>query len=368
VQAAERVQNARVFQQGNRVVVEYDLTGDKPVEVRVSLKAKGESFSADKLHLEGDFGKNVAPGKKRLVWNVLQDYPRGFSGEYVWDISAGGGAGNDPVTGMALVEIPAGCFQMGDTFGDGIAKEEKPVHEVCVDGFSIGKYEVKVGEFRKFVNATNYRTEAEKGDGCFALGSDGKWAKQSSVNWKNPGFSQTDKHPVVCVSWNDAAEFGEWLTKQSGRTFRLPTEAEWEYAARGGTSGRNYWGNGTDDACRYANVADRKFKQKFSGATIHECDDGYLYTAPAGSYKPNGFGLYDMIGNVWEWTGDWFGESYYGDSPRNNPQGPSSGALRVIRGGSWRSRPADVRTSSRRERTPGHRFSYLGFRLVSPVQ
>jgi formylglycine-generating enzyme required for sulfatase activity len=320
------------------------------------------------LHLEGDFGKNVAPGKKRLVWNVLQDYPRGFSGEYIWDISAGGGGGNDAVTGMELVAVPAGCFQMGDTFGDGIAKEEKPVHEVCVDGFSMGKYEVKVGEFRKFVNATNYRTEAEKGDGCIAVGTDGKWAKQSSVSWKSPGFSQTDNHPVVCVSWNDATEYSQWLSRQSGRRYRLPTEAEWEYAARGGTSGRNYWGNGTDDACTYANVGDRTAKRKFSGWTTHDCDDGHLYTAPAGSYRPNAFGLYDMIGNAWEWTQDWYSEGYYSNSPRSNPQGPSSGSYRVLRGGGWPNLPANVRASIRSGITPDSRNNYLGFRLVSPVQ
>lgn len=343
--AAERIQNARTFQQGNRVTVEYDLTGDKPAEVRVSLKAKGESFSADKLHLEGDYGKNVSPGRKRLVWNVLQDYPRGFSGEYVWDISAGGGGGSDPVTGMEFVAVPGGCFQMGDTFGDGIAKEEKPVHEVCVDGFSMGKYEVTNAQYRRF--KPGYSSGDYKGN---------------SLNG--------DNQPVVNVSWNDAVEYAGWLSRQSGKTYRLPTEAEWEYAARGGTSTRNYWGNGKDDACSYANVHDLTSKRAFSDFTWehHNCDDGYAVTAPVGSFRPNAFGLYDMMGNAWEWTGDWFDSSYYGNSPRNNPQGPSSGSNRVNRGGSWNNKPAFVRASIRNHNTPVYRYNILGFRLVSPVQ
>jgi formylglycine-generating enzyme required for sulfatase activity len=273
---------------------------------------------------------------------------------------------SDPTTGMEFVSVPGGCFRMGDSFGDG-EPDEYPVHEVCVDGFSMGKYPVTVGEFRKFVNDTGYRTEAEKGGGCFTVQPDGKWPKTPSANWKNPGFSQADRHPAVCISWNDANEFSKWLTRKGGRTYRLPTEAEWEYAARAGTTGRNYWGNRDDDVCKYANVSDQSAKGKYPGWKIFDCDDGHTYTAPVGSYKPNAFGLYDMMGNAWQWTGDWYGEDYYEESPRKNPQGPTTGRRRVPRGGSWRSSSTHVRASLRIH-PPASQSAGVGFRLVSPVQ
>ncbi len=267
---------------------------------------------------------------------------------------------------MDFVSVPRGCFQMGDSFGDG-EKDEKPVHEVCVDGFSMGKYAVTVGQFRTFVNATGYRTEAEKGEGCLAIDKQGQWSRQPSATWKNPGFSQDDSHPVVCVSWDDAISFNKWLTSK-GRTYRLPTEAEWEYAARAGTSSRNFWGNSVDEACKYANVTDRAAsKAQFVRLSAHNCDDGFVFTAPVGSYRPNPFGLYDMMGNVWQWTGDWYGESYYSVSPRNNPQGPLSGTRRVSRGGSWRSSSEHVR-SSLRVHPPAGPSAGVGFRLASPIQ
>ncbi len=271
----------------------------------------------------------------------------------------------DPTMSIEFVQVPAGCFRMGDIYGDG-KDDERPIHEVCLDAFNMAKYSVTVGQFRKFVEATGYVTDSEKGGGCITVDSNGRWSKVSSANWKNPGFSQTDSHPVVCVSWNDAAEFCKWLTRQSGRTYRLPTEAEWEYAARAGTSGRNYWGDSPDDACKYANVNDRSAAgTKLRKRTTHDCDDGYAFTAPVGSYKPNAFGLYDMMGNVWQWTGDWYSAGYYRISPRMNPRGPASGLRRVPRGGSWRSSSEHVRAALR-VHPPTGQTAGVGFRLVSP--
>ncbi len=282
-------------------------------------------------------------------------------------IAGGESTFTDPAVGMEFIAVPAGCFQMGDSFGDG-GSDEKPVHEVCVDGFSMGKYAVTVGQFRAFIKATGYRTDAENGGGCITVDSNGRWSKVSWASWKNPGFSQTDSHPVVCVSWNDAAEFSKWLTRQSGRTYRLPTEAEWEYTARAGATGRNFWGDNADDACKYANVSDLSAaKNKLLKRTTHNCDDGHVFTAPVGSYRPNAFGLYDMMGNVWQWTGDWYEEGYYSHSPKNNPQGPSSGPCRVPRGGSWRSSSENVRVSLR-VHPPSSQTSGVGFRLVSPFR
>ncbi|MBI5749278.1 MAG: formylglycine-generating enzyme family protein, partial [Nitrospinae bacterium] len=250
----------------------------------------------------------------------------------------------DTVTGMELIFVKGGCYQMGDTFGDG-ESDEKPMHEVCVDDFYMGKYEVTVGEFRGFVNATGYRTDAEKNtggvNGCFAYDQDDKekqWNWREWASWKRPNKYQEneDNHPVACISWNDAKAFIEWMGRKSGKNYRLPTEAEWEYAARGGTTGRNYWGNSKEEACRYANVADRtKLPGGSSWNDKHECDDGYAFASPVGRFQANAFGLYDMMGNVWEWCSDWYADDYYRKSPKNNPEGVNSGQSRVIRGGSW---------------------------------
>lgn len=280
-----------------------------------------------------------------------------------------------------MVKVKGGCFQMGDTFGDG-NKEEKPVHEVCVDGFSMGKYEMTVGQFRAFVEETGYVTDAEKntgGDnGCWTLERDssGAWSGgyKKWASWRKPLQAELqpveEQHPVSCVSWNDVAAFIAWLNRNSGRSYRLPTEAEWEYAARAGTSTRNYWGNGKNDACRYANVADQSPLPSGSNwpGEKHECNDGYTFVAPVGRFQPNTFGLYDMIGNVWEWTADWYGSDYYGQSPKQNPQGPISGSIRVNRGGSCCNSPAYVRAANRSFDGPAYRDYRLGFRLVAPVQ
>ncbi len=250
----------------------------------------------------------------------------------------------DTVTGMELIFVKGGCYQMGDTFGDG-GGDEKPMHEVCVDDFYMGKYEVTNEQFRKF------RPDHNSND--------------------YSGFSlNNDNQPVVYVSYEDAVAYAEWLSQKTGKKYRLPTEAEWEYAARGGTRSRNYWGDNKDDACKYANVHDRTSKSAFKDWTWenHNCDDGYKVTAPVGRFQPNAFGLYDMMGNVWEWVADWYDENYYRNSPKNNPKGASSGQYRVLRGGSWFYRPMNLRTAGRIRFVPTIRDFSVGFRLASPAQ
>jgi formylglycine-generating enzyme required for sulfatase activity len=269
----------------------------------------------------------------------------------------------DPVTGMGFVLVKGGCYQMGNTFGDGLA-EEKPAHEVCLNDFNLGKYEVTVGDFRTFVNETGYRTDAERGDGCFVYKGD-KFVRESNKNWRDPGFSQDDRHPVVCVSWNDAKAFADWMKGKGGREYRLPTEAEWEYAAR--SRGKDYkysWGNESP----VGNLADVSLKRQFPGRPssfpIWEgYDDGYVFTAPVGKFAPNELGLYDLTGNVWEWVSDWYDENYYKNSPKENPQGPGSGQLKVLRGGSWDAFPRSVRASFRNYLDLSDRYGFLGFRL-----
>ena len=247
---------------------------------------------------------------------------------------------------MEMVNVPGGCFQMGDTFGAGHS-DEKPVHEVCVSDYAIGKYDVTVGQFRAFVTAAGYSTEAEKGDGCY--GWNGKALEKSSrYNWKNLGFTQADTHPVACVSWNDATAYTRWLSGQSGKNYRLPTEAEWEYACRSGGKNEKYCGGNDIDAVAWYSVN--------SGKTTH----------PAGQKQPNGLGIYDMSGNVLQWTSDW--HDNYGNSARNDPQGPSSGSIRLLRGGDWGGGAVLARAAFRYISLPDFSLSSFGFRLVSPVQ
>ena len=345
---AAEVKNTVVRQVGNRGQFTYDLLGDEPeAEVDVTLTIQGKEYKAADLHLEGDCGK-VKTGRGRVIWwNILQDFPRGLGAGVKWRVEVGGKEFKDAATGMEFIRIKGGCFEMGDTFGGGEA-DEKPVHSVCVDDFYLGKYEVTVGQFRKFVQDTDYKTEAEKGDGSFVW-KGSKWEKERGASWRSPGFSQDDNHPVVCISWNDAQAFKEWLSRSSGKSYRLPTEAEWEYAARSGGKREKYAGTSND-----AELGEYAWYFANSGSTTH----------PAGQKRPSGLGLYDMTGNVWEWCRDWYGEEYYAESPKDNPRGPSSGTYRVLRGGSWLFYPRLVRAANRDRIYPDSRFFNLGFRLA----
>jgi formylglycine-generating enzyme required for sulfatase activity len=263
-----------------------------------------------------------------------------------------------------MVFIKGGCFQMGDIFSD-VPSNEKPVHEVCVDDFYMGKYEVTLREFRKFVKETEYRTEAEWQDGCHSWAGKGE-IKKKQFNWRNTNFPQTERDPVICVSWNDANEFIKWLNEKAGRNFRLPTEAEWEYAARSGGKKYKYsWGSGGPSE----NIADVTAVRELLGITDGEgYSDGYALTSPVGSFTPNESGLYDMSGNVSEWVADWFGKNYYRNSPKNNPKGPLHGKCKALRGGSWNPLLRLVQTTTRRCSVPGARGAWLGFRIAHPVK
>jgi formylglycine-generating enzyme required for sulfatase activity len=270
--------------------------------------------------------------------------------------------------GPKMVWIPAGSFRMGDIQGGG-DDDEKPVHRVSINRFAMSRTEVTVGEFRRFVNATGYKTEAEKGDGCYVYKSgwfvvDG-WGYVKDANWRNPYFSQGYNHPVVCVSWNDATAYVEWLSRQTGKQYRLPTEAEWEYAARAGTETARYWGNNPDEACRYANVHDRTSKKENDfWWTHHNCTDGYAKTAPVGRFKPNNFGLYDMLGNVWEWTCSLYENKYSGKEQLCLRKSPSESSHFVLRGGSWGSGAGRTRSAFRFRWQPSERDRFDGFRLA----
>lgn len=260
-----------------------------------------------------------------------------------------------------MVVIPAGSFDMGspDT-EEGRDDDEGPVRTVRVAAFALSRTEITRGQFAAFVKQTGY----DAGDTCWTF-EEGK-CREREGDWRKPGFRQDDHHPVACISWNDAQAYAKWLSRKTGRQYRLPTEAEWEYAARGKTVSSRYWGDGPDQACEYANVADKTAKAQIPGTlswVAHDCTDRFAYTAPAGRFKANAFGLTDMLGNVWEWTEDVYHDSYE-DAPADGSAWKGEGSKRALRGGSWNSDPQNVRAAIRFSNKSGLRFSIFGFRLA----
>jgi formylglycine-generating enzyme required for sulfatase activity len=259
-----------------------------------------------------------------------------------------------PITnsiGMKLVLIPAGEFLMGSPDGDDRAFDnEKPQHRVRITRpFYLGTTEVTRGQFRRFVDEAGYQTSAEKDDksGYFLSDTTGQWVQYPKPTWQNPGFEQTDEHPVVNVSWHDAVAFADWMSRKEGRTYRLPTEAEWEYACRAGTATTYSFG---DDI---ANFGENGWFGRNSGRR----------TNPVGEKRPNPFGLFDMHGNVYEWCSDGYAADYYKGSLVDDPPGPVGASDRVIRGGGW-GYPRLARSASRDYLAPGGRSNILGFRLA----
>jgi formylglycine-generating enzyme required for sulfatase activity len=288
--------------------------------------------------------------------------------------------------GMKLTFIPAGEFQMGSRLSSaqiarrfGLKAEdyenEHPLHRVKITNpFYLGVHEVTVGQFHKFVSATGDKTEPER-DGKGGYGwneSKEKFeGRNPKYNWRNTGWKQTDEHPVVNVTWNDAVGFCEWLSRKDGRKYRLPTEAEWEYACRAGTTSLYQSGDDSESLARVGNLADGTAKAKLANSsswTYIRARDGYVFTAPAGKFQPNAFGLFDMHGNVWEWCSDWYGKDYYGQSPVTDPQGPSSGTSRALRGAAWGSNPQRMRSAGRDRRGSGDRNYSIGFRVVGVLE
>jgi len=288
--------------------------------------------------------------------------------------------------GIVMVYIPHGKFTMGTAHGE---EKELPEHTVYLNGYWIGKYPVTVGQFRVFVKETGYITDSEKGEGSW-IEAGGKI--RYDVSWSAPNFKQEDSHPVICVSWNDATAYIKWISLKTGIDFSLPTEAQWERAARG-TDQRTYpWGNQAPDGS-YANFADVNYRKRFgeegrkSDANI---DDGYAQTSPGDAY-PKGqspYSVFDMAGNTIDWLYDWYDLEYYSKSPVNNPIGPvrnikrkkhnipggwASNLQRCIRGGAWTDASGELSLaagghsirSDMRERTDQYSSDdHLGFRLA----
>ena len=250
-----------------------------------------------------------------------------------------------------MVSVEGGTFMMGNISG---TSDERPLHKVTVNNFQIGEYEVTISEFKRFIDATGYKTDAEQPDtvrlkhGLPPRGIyNGSWKMDMNGN---PVNLQDTLKPVGNVSWNDAMEYCKWLSRETGKQFRLPTEAEWEYAAKGGPRSKGYTyagGNNLDEVAWY---------RENSRAYVHS----------VGQKKANELGLYDMAGNVREWCYDWYGDTYYQTSPEENPAGPDRGTRRVLRGGSFGSDAERMRISYRNQEFPYNSALDFGFRIVIP--
>lgn len=284
-----------------------------------------------------------------LAFIVIQD-PFGFMGSDSANVFKVGADGNSATNGigMTFVKIPAGSFSMGDPNGEADAR---PAHTVnLTHPFWMSEKEVTVAQFNQFKNETGYTTEAEKSGTC-DIWQNENWITDQTGAWKT--FSNSDDAPVVCVSWNDAQEFVAWLnTKVKAGTYRLPYEAEWEYSARAGGKGRYAFGDSEDQLGSYAWYKANANNQ----------------TQPVGQKRPNAWGLYDMHGNAYEWVSDWYSESYYQESPADNPQGPNGGAGRVLRGGGWAFSAFDLSVAKRNFWTSSSRNTNIGFRVVKDIE
>ena len=249
-------------------------------------------------------------------------------------------------TKMKFRRIPGGNFLMGSPSSEGGRSGNERQHTVSVGEFWLGETEVTLGQFRRFVRDSGHRPQSESMGCWWWTGS--KWEESKSKNWRSPGFSQLDSQPVVCVSWNDAVAYAKWLSRKTGKRFRLPTEAEWEYAARAGT---DLMYAGSDSVAAVAWYVDNSMFRLHSVATK----------------LPNAWGLYDMSGNVWEWAWDWHAWEYYSISPGTDPEGASIGPYRVRRGGSRFDVFEHCRAAVRDSNSPDRQMPAVGLRLSRTV-
>ena len=280
---------------------------------------------------------------------------------------------------LKLQLIPAGEFLMGSPEEETHRnKDEGPQRKVRIAApFYMSATEVTRGQFAAFVADSRYRTDAEKQGWSTAWQGGLKWGYVKGASWRKPGFKQTDAHPVVCVSWNDASAFCKWLTRKTGRRIRLPLEAEWEYACRAGTDTAYQWGAGEGrmDGKGWHNAADQAGALRFRPWVDNGVpwNDGYVFTAPVASYRRNAWGLYDMHGNVTEWCDDWYEAIYYARArDGGGPMGPKSGITRVVRGGSWFSWHWRLRSACRARglggSSPDFAAVYFGFRIAAELK
>ncbi|MEM8547853.1 MAG: formylglycine-generating enzyme family protein [Pseudomonadota bacterium] len=273
----------------------------------------------------------------------------------------------------ALVRIPAGSYLLGSPASEaGRVDDEGPQQAITLGAFAVSRYEVTVAEYAAFVAATDYNDQS----GCFVMWNQGEyqgtWGFDPEASWRNPGFAQTDFHPVTCISAAAADAYVTWLNDHVGvRAYRLLSESEWEYVARAGSTTSYWWGEQEADFCRYANGVDQTARAAYPGwQRSGPCDDGYLFTAPVGSYgQANSFGLYDTAGNVWEWVADCYVDHYGSHPADGTPVETDTCERRVMRGGAWGDYGAFyLRTAYRGAWDGAGAFANIGLRVAATLR
>jgi serine/threonine protein kinase/formylglycine-generating enzyme required for sulfatase activity len=288
--------------------------------------------------------------------------------QQAWAKHLGAPLGITNSIGITLALIPPGEFLMGSPPNVPASADEMPAHLVRITRpLWMGVHEVTVEQFRRFVQASGYQVDAQKvPNNVFGFDPEsGRAIQDPRYNWEQPGIPQTGRHPVCCISWNDADAFCRWLSQEEKTNYRLPTEAEWEYACRAGTQSLFFHDNDLDTLHLVANVRDATLKERYPawGGTIAG-RDGFDFTAPVGSFSPNSFGLFDMVGNVAEYCQDYYAGDYFAVSPQDNPPGPETGSRRVGRGDGWH---AITRIANRFILLPDRSEYTAGFRVVRPL-
>ena len=313
--SAQQIDNVHYEQSGKTIIVTYDLSelnGEQTAAISLFYSEDGgKTWGTSLQKVTGDVGKGITPGpNKKITWDVLSERTS-LTGIISFKVKAEGNLSGH----IEMIFVQGGTFTMGSNNGyDG----GKPLHSVTVSDFYIGKTEVTQKQWR-------------------------------DVMGNNPSyFKNCDNCPVEQVSWDDLQGFIQKLNQKTGNTYRLPTEAEWEYAARGGNKSKGYTYSGSNS------LGDVAWFEDNSGSKTH----------PVAHLQPNELGVYDMTGNVWEWCSDWYGD--YSSFAQTNPKGPSTGSSRVFRGGSWSGNLRNCRAADRNDNPPGHRNYFIGFRLVSP--
>lgn len=272
-----------------------------------------------------------------------------------------------------MIVVPAGSFVRGSppSERDRTAAEGPQLPVTIARPFALGRSHVTVDQFAAFVAATSRVPQP----GCWTI-ERGAFVFRNELSWRDPGFGQDGSHPVLCVSWDDASAYVAWLSRETGKAYRLPSEAEWEYAARAGSTSRYFFGDDPHELCRHANGYDQTASGAlpgFSEWTPVPCDDGYVNTAPAGAFSPNRFGLYDMHGNAYELVEDCYHDTLDGAPSDGSARGPAhwwtfrACKNHVRRGGSWYGSPADLRAARRLAIPQDVRGTGVGFRVAKTL-
>lgn len=317
-----RIANVNAEQNFKNIIVSYDIKGSG-IDDRYNIKLLcstngGRAFGFPLEEVSGDIGYNIGGGNdKQIIWDVLSEVSSFSYTDVVFKVIA------EPISNdlVDMVFVEGASFIMGNNSGEA---DEKPAHQVLLSDFYMSRTEITVGQYKEFCEQSGYEMPAS-----------------------NAVYS--DNHPITYVSHSDATAFCEWLSEISGKKYRLPTEAEWEYAARGGAQQDNTVTKASPDKDNYA------WSRANTGGYGHN---------EVKLLKANSLGLYDMIGNVWEWCDDWYSSSFYRYSPPSNPKGPPNGKVKVARGGSWREPAEGISNMFRFYVSPTAKTNYLGFRIV----